>query len=379
MIRSLLTLSLTLFAATAFAQNAQFVYFGTYTNPKSGSEGVYVSHFNAVTGELSSPVVAAKTISPSFLALHPSGKFLYTVGEERAEGSSTSAIGAYKIMRPSGVLERLNSVNAGGKGPCYISLEKGGALALSAQYSDGTVTSYPVGKDGKLGEAVSKIQHEGKGPNKGRQDTPHAHSIRPSPDNRFALACDLGADKVFIYKMDPAAGTLTAHGEVSLPAGSGPRHIAFHPNGRFVFVNNEILMTASTFAWDTEKGTLKLLDTVSTLPEADRALKGLSTAETVVHPNGRFVYVSNRTHDTIAVFGCDANTGKLTLLENVPAEGKIPRNISLDLTGKWMVVAHQDTNSAAVFSVNQETGRLSFTGKKVSVGAPVCVRFLAAE
>jgi len=377
MIRPLFALSCAMFAATAFAQNAQLVYFGTYTNPESGSEGVYISHFNAVTGDLSSPVIAAKTKSPSFLALHPSGTFLYTVGEAPAEGSPKSVIGAYQIVRPSGALEPLNSVNAGGAGPCHISLEKDGAMAMTAQYSAGTVTSYPVSKDGRLGGAVSNIQHKGNGPIKARQETPHAHSIKPSPDNRFALACDLGADKVFVYKMDPAAGTLTPHGEACLPGGSGPRHIAFHPNGLFVFVNNEISMTASTFAWDADKGTLKLLDIVSTLPEGDRALEGLSTAETVVHPNGRFVYVSNRTHDTIAVFGCDAHTGKLTLIENVPAEGKIPRNFSLDLTGKWMVVAHQKTNSAAVFSVNPETGQLRFTGKKVSLGAPVCVRFAA--
>jgi 6-phosphogluconolactonase len=379
MIRPLIALTCAMFAATAFAQDAQLVYFGTYTNPESGSEGVYVSHFSAVTGELSSPVVAAKTVSPSFLALHPSGKFLYTVGEEPAEGSSKSVIGAYKILRPSGILKPLNSVDSGGDGPCHISLEKDGTLAMTAQYSGGTVTSYPVGKDGKLAGAVSNILHEGNGPVEERQETPHAHCIKPSPDNRFALACDLGADKVFIYKIDPAAGTLTAHGEARLPGAAGPRHLAFHPNGLFVFVNGEISMTAHTFAWDAEKGTLKLVDTVSTLPQADRALEGLSTAEIVVHPNGRFVYVSNRTHDTIAVLGCDASTGKLTLIENVPAEGKIPRNFSLDLTGKWMIVAHQETNSAAVFSVNPETGRLRFTGKKVSLGAPVCVRFLASE
>jgi len=379
MIRPLLSLGFFMATVSAFAQDAQLVYFGTYTNPKSGSEGVYVSKFNAVTGDLSSPVLAAKTVSPSFLALHPSGRFLYTVGEAASAGSSKSEVSAYQISQPGGALEKLNGVPAGGTGPCYISLEKGGGVAMTAQYSDGTVSSHLVGKDGKLGQTVSVLQQVGKGPNAGRQDGPHAHSIRPTPDNRYALACDLGADKVFVYKIDPATGGLTLHGAADLPAGSGPRHAAFHPNGRFVFVNNEILMTVSTFAYDSEAGKLSLLRTVSTLPEEDHGVKGLSTAEVVAHPNGRVVYVSNRKHDTIAVFRCEAQTGELTLIQNVPTEGKIPRNFSLDLTGKWMVVGHQDTNSAAVFSVNPADGRLTFTGKKVSVGAPVCVRFLAAE
>ncbi len=379
MIRPLLSLTFAMAAVSAFAQNAQLVYFGTYTNPKSGSEGVYVSTFDAATGDLSSPVLAAKTSSPSFLAIHPSGRLLYTVGEAPASASSKSEVSAYQISRPGGTLEKLNSVSAGGAGPCYISLEKGGGVAMTAQYSDGTVTSHLVAKDGTLGQAVSVIQHAGKGPNAGRQDKPHAHSIRMTPDNRYALACDLGADKVFVYKLDPITGVLTPHGHADLPPGSGPRHSAFHPNGKFVFVNNEILMTVSTFAYDAEKGALRLLGTVSTLPEADRNLKGLSTAEVVAHPNGRVVYVSNRTHDTIAVFQCNAQTGALTLIQNVATEGNTPRNFSLDLTGKWMVVGHQDTNSAAIFSVNSADGRLSFTGKKVSVGAPVCVRFLPAE
>jgi 6-phosphogluconolactonase len=212
-----------------------------------------------------------------------------------------------------------------------------------------------------------------------RQKGPHAHSILPTPDNRFAFACDLGADKVFIYKINTQTGALVAHGSADLPPGSGPRHLAFHPNGRFVFVNNEMLMTVSTFAYDSNRGTLSLLGTVSTLPPADRKLTDLSTAEVIVHPNGRVVYVSNRTHDTIAVFQCDPESGHLDLVQNVSTEGEIPRNFSLDLTAKWMIVAHQKSNSAAVFSVSEKDGTLKFTGKKVELGAPVCVRFLAAK
>lgn len=379
MIRPLFAFLSTMISVASLAQDVQWVYFGTYTRPESGSEGVYVSKFDAATGVLSDPVVAAKAASPSFLSLHPSGQFLYTVGESPSSSTDKPEVTAYQISRSNGLLQKLNAVKAGGAGPCFIALDKGGAMAMTAQYSDGTVSSHRVSKEGKLGDVVNVIQHVGKGPNMKRQEKPHAHSIRPTPDNRYAFACDLGADKVFIYRIDPTTGTLTQHGQTDLPPGSGPRHIAFHPSGRFVFVNNEMLMTVSTFAMDAEKGTLSLLRTVSTLPEADRKLQNLSTAEVVAHPNGRVVYVSNRTHDTIAVFRCDPQTGDLTLIQNVPAEGKIPRNFSLDLTAKWMIVAHQDSNSAAVFRVNAEDGRLTFTGKKVALGAPVCVRFLAAE
>jgi 6-phosphogluconolactonase len=223
------------------------------------------------------------------------------------------------------------------------------------------------------------LQHTGSSVDPARQKGPHAHSFRPSPDNRFALACDLGTDRVYVYAIDPEHGTFTPHGEAALPPGYGPRHLAFHPNGNWVFVNYEMLMTVITFAYDAAQGVLQRQVTVSTLPEADRDKKGFSSAEVVVHPNGKFVYVSNRAHDTIAILACDPSTGKLTLLENVPAEGKVPRNFALDLTGNWLLVAHQDSDSVAVFTVDPQTGRLQFTGQKVEVGKPCCVRFLAVQ
>ncbi len=384
MIRPLLYLSCSLLVSSAFAQNTQLVYFGTYTsptetNPTSRSKGIYVSRFDADTGALSAPKLAARTTSPSFVALHPSGQFLYVVGEEPPPLRAHSEVSAYRIKLPSGDLRLLNRVPAGGKGPCQIAVEPEGKMAMTAQYASGTVASHSLEKGGALGKVKTALRHVGRGVNEERQEGPHAHSIWPTPDNKYALACDLGVDKVFVYKMNPADGTLSEHGKVSLPPGSGPRHLAFHPNGRFVFVNNEMLMTVSTFAYDAKKGALKLLRTVSTLPKADRNRTGLSTAETVVHPNGRFVYVSNRTHDTIAVFRCDPQSGKLTLIQNAPTEGRIPRNFSLDRTGKWMVVAHQDSNTAAVFSVDPVRGKLRFTGTKVSLDSPVCVRFLALQ
>jgi 6-phosphogluconolactonase len=371
-----------LFAAlttTAIAGDNYLVYFGCYTNAKSGSKGIYVSNFNSGTGDLTEPKLAVETGSPSFLAIHPSKKYLYAVGEMPTAEKKSGGVSAFSIQLPEGNLSFINQVSSVGAGPCHVSLDKTGKMAMVANYGGGSVASYSVNQDGSLNEAVTFVQHEGSSVNEKRQAGPHGHSINRSPDNRFALACDLGLDKVLIYKIDPESGKMTEHGFGTVPPGSGPRHLAFHPNGKYVFVNNELLMTTTSFAYDAEKGTLTEIDTVSTLPEADRGKEGFSTAETVVHPSGKFVYVSNRTHDTIAVYSCDVETGKLTLIQNASAEGQIPRNFNLDPSGKWMIVAHQNSNTAALFKVNQETGKLDFTGKKVKVGGAVCVRFLDLE
>jgi len=368
-----------LMLSSAAAADKHLVYFGCYTNAKSGSKGIYVSKFNSATGELSDPELAVETGSPSFLTIHPSKKYLYAVGEISAPGQKGGGVSAFSINLPDGKLNLINQVSSVGAGPCHVSLDKTAKMAMVANYGGGSVASYSLGANGALSEAASFFQHEGSGADPKRQAGPHGHSINPTPDNQFALACDLGLDKVLIYKMNPASGKLASHGFGTVPPGSGPRHLAFHPNGKFVFVNNEMLMTETTFAYDAQQGALKEVETVSTLPAEDRGKTGLSTAETVVHPNGRFVYVSNRTHDTIAVFSCDAATGKLTLIQNAPAEGKIPRNFCLDPSGKWVIVAHQDSNTAALFKVDQDTGKLSFTGKKISVGGSVCVRFLTLD
>ena len=374
MTRSLLTLACVLITGTLPAADSQLVYFGSYTNGDSKSRGIYVSTFNQLTGVLSPPELAAETPSPSFLTLHPSGKFLYAVAE-----AEVPQISAFQVGLPGGRLQLLNQLPSGGRGPCFVETDKTGKMAFAAHYTSGQISSFSLQKDGHLAGPQTVLQHKGSSVDAARQKGPHAHSFRPSPDNRFALACDLGTDRVYVYAIDPAHGTFAPHGEAALPPGSGPRHLAFHPNGKWVFVNNEMLMTASTFAYDAAQGALLLKETVSTLPEADREKKGFSTAEIVVHPNGKFVYVSNRTHDTLAIFACDADTGKLTLLENVPAEGQVPRNFALDPTGNWMLVAHQASDSVAVFKVDPQTGRLQFTGQKIEVGKPCCVRFLAVR
>jgi 6-phosphogluconolactonase len=379
MTRASLSFVFAALTTTAIAGDSYLVYFGTGTNAKSGSKGIYVSTFNSATGELSDPVLAGEAGNPGFLAIHPSKKYLYAIGDLAGAEKRTGGVSAFNLSLPSGKLSLINSVPSVGDGPCHISLDKTAKVAMIANYGGGSVASYAIQDNGALSEAASFIQHEGSSVDPRRQTGPHAHSINPSPDNRFALACDLGLDKVLIYKLDSATGKLAAHGHGAVPPGSGPRHLAFHPSGKYVFVNNEMAMTVTSFAFDAEAGTMTPIETVSTLPEADRGKTGLSTAETVAHPNGKFVYVSNRTHDTIAVFTCDPATGKLTLVQNAPAEGEIPRNFNLDPTGKWMIVAHQNSNTAAVLKVDQESGKLTFTGRKIPVGGAICVRFVALD
>jgi len=379
MTRPFLSLLLAAVSTTSFAGDHFRVYFGCYTNAKSGSKGIYQADFNSATGNLSEPQLAVETSSPSFLTIHKSKRFLYAVGEMSTPGQKGGAVSAFQISPADGKLTLINQVSTVGEGPCHVSLDQTSSMVMVANYSGGSVASYAVLPNGGLSENQTFIQHEGSSVDPKRQKGPHAHSMNASLDNQYGFACDLGLDKVFIYKLDPTTGKMTAHGHGSVAAGSGPRHLALHPSGKYAFVNNEILMTVTSFAYHGEKGTLSEIATVSTLPEADRGKKGLSTAETVAHPNGKFVYVSNRTHDSISAFSCDPTTGKLTMIQNVSSEGQIPRNFCLDPSGRWMIVAHQNSNTAALFKVAEDSGKLTFTGKKVNVGGCVCVRFLTID
>lgn len=358
------------------AGTTHLVYFGPYTHAKSGSKGIYVSTFNTATGALGDPVLAAETASPSFLELHPTGKYLYAVGEMGDAKQKGGAVSAFAIDAASGQLKLINQVSSVGSGPCHVNVHASGKVVAVANYGGGSCASYAVQGDGSLSEAASFHQHVGSSVNERRQKGPHAHSINFSPDGRFAFVCDLGLDKVLIYKVDPATGKLASHGEGVVPPGSGPRHLAFHPNGRHVFVNNEMLLTCTTFAYDAEKGALTALDTVSALPK-DVAFEGrFSTAETRVHPNGKFVYVSVRTHDSLARFSFDESTGKLTHLGNTTSGGKIPRNFNITPDGTWLFSAHQDSGNVVLFKINGTSGDLTPAGKEIAVGGCVCIRFL---
>jgi len=379
---SLIAFTLALLTSAALAGDNYLVYFGTNTNAKNGSKGIYVACFNSATGSLTKPELAAEAGNPGFLSIHPSKKYLFAIGDVTTpDGKKGGGISSFSIEANTGKLTLINQQSAIGSGPCHVNVDATGKMAALANYGSGSVASYAIGADGKVFEAASFIQHEGSSIDPKRQAGPHAHSVNFSPDNRFAFACDLGLDKVLIYKVDPATGKMTPNEPAfaKTPAGGGPRHLAFHPSGKFVFVNNEMAMTETVFAYDAATGAMTEVQTVSTLPEADRGKPGFSTAETLAHPNGKNVYVSNRTHDTIAVFACDPATGKLTLIQNVPVEGQIPRNICLDPTGKWLIAAHQNSGSAALFKVDAESGKLSFTGTKVEVPGSICVRFLAVD
>jgi len=361
-------------AVAASAQNSTRVYIGTYTGALS--KGIYVSRFDSAAGKLSSPELAAEATNPSFLAIHPNGHWLYAVGEVSSfQGKAEGVISAFRIDEGAARLELINQQASGGAGPCHLALDKTGKCLLVANYGSGSVAALPVESDGRLGSPVTSIQHHGSSVNRQRQEGPHAHFITPDPNNNFALACDLGLDKVLVYRLSPAQASLTANDppSVSLKPGSGPRHLAFHPDGRFVYVINELSSSLTTCSYDSGKGILKELETRSTLPPE---FKGDNTcAEVQIHPSGRLVYGSNRGHNSIAVFRVNPRDGRLQRMENVVCGGKTPRYFALDPSGKWLLVENQDSNDVIVFALDQSTGHLTATGEKIEVGAPVCLVF----
>ncbi|MEX0865921.1 MAG: lactonase family protein, partial [Pirellulales bacterium] len=369
-----LTLALLLISVTSPLGLAaeQIVYFGT---GGGDARGIYSSTLDLETGRLSAPTLAAESQSPGFLAIAPDGKFLYCVSRAvDASGKQYGAVQAYAIGEDGG-LQRLNEQSSGGAGPCHLVVDHSGRCVLVANYSDGSVAALPIKPDGSLGEPALVIRHEGSSVNEQRQQRPHAHSINVSPDNAFAFAADLGTDDVFVYKLEPAEASLTAHGSIKLAPGSGPRHFAFHPDGKQAFVINELLSTITAFDYDADNGKLTAGQTIRTLP--DDFAEHNTTAEVQVHPSGKFVYGSNRGHDTIAVFSRDAETGRLKFVEHEPIRGNTPRNFGIDPTGTYLLAAGQNSNSVAVFRINQETGELDYAESEIEVPTPICVKFLA--
>lgn len=365
-----------LIQSSLVAQDNPLVFIGTYTGPKS--KGIYVSRLNTVTGHLSDPVLAAETPNPTFLAIHPNKKFLYAANEiGNFAGTRGGAVSAFSIDAKTGQLKLLNQTSSVGGGPCHLVTDKTGGNVLVANYGGGSVAVLPIKADGSTTEHSTFIQHTGSSVNPQRQKEPHAHSINLSPDNRFAFAADLGLDKVLIYAFDPKTGRLTANTPAfgSVAPGSGPRHFAFHPSGRSAYVINEMLSTLTSFTFDAANGALTGVQTVSTLPAGFSGNN--STAEVVVHPSGKFVYGSNRGHDSIAVFSIDEKNNRLTLIDNTSTQGKAPRNFNIDPSGKFLIAGNQGSDTVVVFRIEQNTGRLTPTGQSISVGAPVCFKFLA--
>ncbi|MEN9674109.1 MAG: 6-phosphogluconolactonase [Verrucomicrobiota bacterium] len=350
------------------------VFIGTYTGPKS--EGIYSYRFDTETGAVESRGLAAPSKNPSFLALHPSGRFLYAANEvDEWNGKPGGYLSSFAIEPASGHLREINQQSSGGAAPCFVAVDRTGQDLLAANYFGGSVVCLPIQSDGSLKPASAFVQHRGSSVNPDRQKEPHAHSINLSPDNRFALAADLGLDQVLVYRFDPAAGTLIPNTPPfgRLAPGSGPRHLAFSPDGRHAFVINEMLSTLTSMAYDARAGTLTEVQSASTLPDG-KPRKDSSTAQVCVHPNGRFVYGSNRGDDSIVVMSVQPD-GHLKWVERVSTQGRTPRNFQLDPSGKFLWAANQSSDSITLFRVDGATGRLTPTGKQLAVGAPVCVVF----
>ena len=353
------------------------VYIGTYTGPKS--QGIYVSRLNVATGVLTAPTLAAATTSPSFLAIHPNRDFLYAVNEVADfQGRPSGSVGAFRINRTTGILTLLNQQPSVGAGPAHLTVDRAGRNVLVANYGGGSVAVLPIGQDGQLAPSSAFVQHAGTGGDPPRALVPHAHSVNVDQANRFAYVADLGLDQVLVYRFDAAKGTIVPNTPPSaaVATGSGPRHFAFHPTGRFAYVINERACTVVAFACDAAQGRLETLQTISTLPDGMTPQKGFSTAEVQVHPSGRFLYGSNRGHDSVAVFAIDAASGRLTFVQNEPTQGNTPRNFGIDPGGRYLLAANQRTDSIVVFRIDQTTGRLTPTGQRIDVGSPVCVKFV---
>jgi len=351
------------------------VFAGTYTN-KTQSKGIYALDFDAATGKLSLKGVAAETNDPSWVIIHPNGKFLYAANET----GKASTVSAFALDANSGKLTPLNQMSTQGQDPCYLSIDKTGKYLFAANYSSGTVTGFPILPDGKLGKPTATPKNQGTlGPNKERQEAPHAHWVEPSADNRSVYVADLALDHILIYKFDAATGTLVQGMPVdkfsaTLAPGVGPRHAVFAADGKFMYVLGEMSSSVTVFANDPQN-TFRSVQEVSALPTGYKARN--DAAEIAIHPNGKFLYTANRGEDTVAVFSIDRQNGKLTHLENVPTQGKEPRNFVIDPTGKYLLAENQNSDTIVEFKIDPSTGKLTPTGDVVHVPAPVCLTFLA--
>jgi 6-phosphogluconolactonase len=364
---------------TRVAADSYLVYVGTFASPTS--QGIYSFQFDTATGQ---PAAAAASLvvqaaSPSTLALHPNGQCLYAANEiDSYGGQSSGSVSAYAI-HAGGALTLLNVQASGGPGPCFISLDSTGQCALVAHYNGGCVSTLPIGADGRLGAVATLIQHTGSSVDPVRQTHAYAHWIAPDPTGHHALVCDLGLDRVFTYRFDASHAALAAGDPpfAGVKPGFGPRHLAFHPDGRWVYVITEMGNAMVVFSYDSTQGALREIQSVSTLP-ADFTGQS-SGAEVAVHPNGRFVYGSNRGHDSIVVYAVDQASGRLALVQHQSTLGRTPRTFALDPSGRWLLAANQDSNSVAVFGVDPGTGRLTPTPSKIDVGMPTCLVFLPAR
>jgi 6-phosphogluconolactonase len=352
------------------------VYVGTARYTGQTSKSIFAFRLNPATAQLRALGVAAEADNPGFLAVHPNQRFLYAVNETgNQEAKDGGSVTAFSMDSATGKLKLLNKVPTHGAHPCYVAVDKTGRYVVVANYYGGTVESFPVRNGGQLGEASSVVKHSGSSVNKERQEAPHPHGLRLSPDNRFVVAADLGIDKLMIHHFSSTDGSLTPNNppSVELSPGAGPRHVAFSRNGKFVYVVNELNSSVSAFPWDVTRATVRPIQTISTRP---REFKGENSgAEIEVSPSG-FLYVSNRGHDSIAIFSVDEAKGTLAPIAHVPTQGKTPRNFGIDPSGSYLIVANQDSQNLVVFRIDGKTGRLAPAGQALKVTSlPVCVAF----
>jgi 6-phosphogluconolactonase len=367
---------ITFIPSAAVCEDDYFVYVGTYTEQDSTSKGIYEYRYDSGTGKLTPVGLAVETNNPSFLAIHPNHRYLYAVNEVNFKGEKTGAVSAFVIDPATGKLKLLNQIASGGAGPCYLTVDRSGKYLLVANYDSGSVASFPILADGRLGAISGFAQHSGHGANPKRQEAAHAHSIDPSMDDRFVIVDDLGIDETFIYKFDKTNGSLTPNDPpfVKASPGAGPRHLAFSPLGDFAYVIDEMGSTVSVFSYD--RGELHPVQTISSLP---KSFTGHSdAAEIEVHPSGKFLYASNRGYDSIAVFAIDPKKGTLTSVEYPRTKGEGPRNFAIDPTGKF-IVGNEKSDNIVVFSIDQQTGKLTPTGKVFELSQPVCIKFVPLQ
>lgn len=351
------------------------VYVGTYTRKQA--RGIYIYRMDLSVGELALAGVVGGVVDPSFLATDPQRRYLYAVNEIPASGGQPGgAVSAFAIDPDTGGLTSLNQQPSHGGLPCHLSVDATGQFVLATNYGTGSVAVFPILDGGGLGEASDVIQHNGSSIDPRKQAGPHAHSITIDPTNRYAFVADLGLDKVMSYELDLSRGKLVPSAVPwnGVKAGSGPRHFTFHPNGRVAYLINELNATLIAFAYDATHGALTELQTVPTLPEGYTGKNWC--ADVHVAPSGRFLYGSNRVHDSIVIFEIDQDTGRLTFVGHEPTQGETPRNFAIDPTGRFLLAANQDTDTIIVFHIDQDTGKLESTGHIVEVPAPVCVEMV---
>jgi 6-phosphogluconolactonase len=352
----------------------RLAYVGTYTTD-GRSEGIYRLMVDTSSGALRLDGVAAKSANPSYLALHPGGRVLYAVNElSELRGEATGGVSAFAIDRAAGSLSFINQQSSNGKAPCYVSVDRSGRIVLVANYGGGSIATIPVRGDGGLQTPASVVRHAGSGADPVRQSAPHAHCILPDPTNKHVLAVDLGTDAILTYRLDERTGAITVvtPGLATKP-GAGPRHLVFHPNGKFAYVVNELDSTLSVFTYDAERGAL---DEVQVTPASPGGASAANhPADVHVAPSGRFLYASNRGDDTIAVFAIDPGTGRVTAVEQISSGGRSPRNFALDPSGQFLLAANQRSDVITSFRIDATSGRLTPTRFTVTVPTPVCIRF----